>query len=37
MSDLLENVALLVALMAAGIGVTWAVLAVYVYWLETRE
>ena len=37
MSDLFENVALLVALMLAGISTTCAVLAVFVYWLETSE
>ena len=37
MSEAIENISLLVALMLLGIGVMWAGLAVFVYWLETSE
>lgn len=34
MLDAIENIALMVALMVLGIGLTWAVLAAFVYYLE---
>ncbi len=34
---MLENVALMVVLMLLGIGVTWALLAGFIYWLEVQN
>lgn len=31
---MIENVALMVLLMALGIGVTWALLIGFIYWME---
>ena len=35
--DAIENIALMVALMALGVGLTWAVLAAFVYFLEFQN
>jgi uncharacterized membrane protein len=37
MSEVFENITLLVALMAVGIGVTVAVLICFMYFVETME
>ncbi len=34
---MLENVALMVVLMLLGIGVTWALLIGFIYWLEVQN
>lgn len=34
---MLENVALMVVLMLLGIGVTWALLLGFIYWLEVQN
>ena len=37
MMDAIENIALMVLLMVLGIGVTWAMLAGFVYYLEIQN
>ena len=37
MTDLVENVALMVALMVLGIGLTGAVLFGFIYWMEFQN
>lgn len=34
---MLENVALMVVLMLLGVGVTWALLAGFIYWLDVQN
>ena len=34
--EAVENIALMVFLMALGVGVVWAVLAGFVYWMEVQ-
>lgn len=34
---MIENVALMVVLMLLGIGVTWALLIGFIYWLEVQN
>lgn len=35
--DAIENIALMFVLMALGVGLTWAVLAAFVYFLEFQN